>query len=505
MRHKRERARTGRGGIRRLPLAVVMIAVVSLAAMGAASPASANLKQELQKFSNCPYNNPVVTECIYSLTNSGEFVIGNSSVPISKPVVIQAGLRALGFFVPATNGETLSKTALPVPGGLVGIELPGDFTSVTATAELAGQAQLATSITLPLKVKLDNLVLGSNCYIGSEAEPLTLHLIYGTTNPPPPNTPISGKVTITQVDSYITQLVGTLVDNAFSAPGATGCTLLPLVGDLAVNLKEGLPAAAGKNTAIMSGTTEETPSRAVRGILPLPAFGRCVKAIPNAEGKKLAYHGSWANSKCTLENQEKAGKFEWVPGPGPKPKFTGSGKTLTLQTVGKALVTCLASSSAGEYTGAKTQTLAMTLTGCFLGPKASGVACQSASAAAGEIRTATLEGGLDFIKEGLEPEVPIVGVDLKPASGTSIAGFECGGKSVSVGGSVIVPVSAVDGMVPSFKLKAMAGGGIQSPEAFEGGVTDTLSWDAGSGAEQAGLKTTQTNVNEEPLEIKAIL
>ena len=56
---------------------------------------------------------------------------------------------------------------------------------------------------------------------------------------------------------------GTLVDNAFAVPAAKGCgnTLLPIpiitpilqgIVSAAVNLKEGLPAAAGKNTAIMT-------------------------------------------------------------------------------------------------------------------------------------------------------------------------------------------------------------------------------------------------------------
>ncbi len=507
---QRERARRGarRGarGVSRTAIAVWLSALMSLAALGIASaPASASLKQDLQKFSDCPYNNPIVAKCIYSATTSGEFVIGKSTVPISKPVVIQVGLTSLGAFVPAADGNSLPKTPLPVPGGLVGIELPGNFTEVTATAELAGQGQLGTAITLPLKVKLDNLALGGNCYIGSEAEPISLHLVYTTTNPPPPNKPISGKVTILTVDKDITALVGTLVDNSFAAPGATGCTLLPPVGDLAVNTKEGLPAAAGTNTAIMNGTTEEAPANVVRGVLPLPDLGRCVKVEPNLEGKQPIYHGAYTNSKCTEENGSKMGKFEWTPGPGAKPKFTGSGKALTLETVGKGSLTCSASTSEGEYTGSKTQKLTLTLTGCQLGPKGKGGACQSASASSGEIRTASLEGQLEFIKENEEPATPEVGSDLKPSSGTNIATFECGGKAVSVGGSVIVPVTALDTMASSFKYKALSSGGIQTPEEFEGGPKDVLSFNSGSGAEQAGLKTTETVTNEEPLEIKAVL
>ena len=484
-------------------IAASVLAAVAISA-AIAAPAGASLKQDLQRFSDCPYTNPVVVTCVYSTTTSGEFVIGKSAVPINKTVVIQGGLRAFGFLVPATDGNTLSKTPLDVPGGLVGIELPGDFTHVTATAELAGQAQISTGasgISLPAKVKLDNLLLGGNCYVGSEEEPLSLHLVYGTTNPPPPNKPIKGSLVVSTKDGGgILVLTGTLVDNSFAAPGANGCTLLPLVGDLAVNTKVGLPSAAGTNTAIMSGATEEANARTVKAVLPLPDLGRCQKVTPNAEGKKLVYHGEFTNSGCTLESESKEGKFEWTTGPGPNAKFTGASGVVKLESAGKAAVTCTASSSNGEYTGPKTQTVSMVLSGCSQGPKTQSVSCQSSSAATGEIRTSSLLGGMEFIKEGEGTEVPSVGVDLKPASGTTIAAFECGGKAVTVGGSVILPVTALDKVTTAFKLKGFGTGGKQSPEAFEVGPADTPTYNA----EAAGITVTQTNTNEEPLEIKAI-
>jgi hypothetical protein len=484
-------------------MAATAIAAVSITA-AVASPASASLKQDFQRFSDCPYTNPVVVTCVYSTTTTGEFVIGKSTVPINQTVVIQGGLRAFGFLVPATDGNTLSKTPLEVPGGLVGIELPGDLTHVTATAELAGQGQISTGasgIALPLKVKLDNLVLGNNCYVGSEGEPVSLHLVYGTTNPPPPNKPIKGSLVVSTKDGGgILVLTGTLVDNSFAAPGATGCTLLPLVGDLAVNTKVGLPAAAGTNTAIMGGATEEANARAVKAVLPLPDIGRCLKVEPNAEGKKLVYHGEYTNSTCTLESESKEGKFEWTTGPGPKAKFAGASGVVKLESASKAVVTCTASTSEGEYTGPKTQKTSIVLTGCSQGPKAQSVPCQSSSAGTGEIRTAPLDGGMEFIKEGEASETPSVGVDLKPASGTTIAAFECGGKAVTVGGSVILPVTALDKMTAAFKLKGFGMGGKQSPEAFEVGPKDTPTYNA----EGAGITATFTNTNEEPLEIKAI-
>jgi len=474
-------------------LATLILA--SFAALGVASPAMASLKQDMQRFADCPYTNPAATQCVYSTTTSGEFVIGKSAVPITKTVTIQGGLTP-PVLVAASDGNTLSKTALPVPGGLLGIELLGNFTEVTATAELAGTGMIGSTVSLPLKVKLDNLALGGNCHIGSEAEPLSLNLVYGTTNPPPPNKPITGSAKVTSKDNAAIKVItGTLVDNAFAAPGATGCTLLPLVGDLAVNIKEGLPAAAGTNTAIMTGTTEETAASLVAAVLPLPDFGHCVHAETSLEGKKTIYHGAFVNSGCTIQTPEKSGKFEWVPGPGAAKGFTGTLKPVKLEAVGGQLVSCTAGSDSGEYTSTKTETLSLTLTGCS---SPSG-ACASSGAAAGEIRTAALQGSLEFIKENEGTVKPVVGLDIAPKSGTQLAAFQCGTSAESLTGSVIAPITAVNKMASSFTLKPKAAAGKQAPEAFEVGPNDTLSL----GGEQAGLSTTATQVGEEAIEVKA--
>jgi hypothetical protein len=482
-------------GNRRRARVLTGLLVASLAALAVASPAMASLKQDMQRFATCPYDDPEVGACAYSTTTSGEFVLGNSSVPITKTVTIKGGVTP-PLIVPSTDGETLSKTPLPVPGGLVGIELPGNFTEVTATAELAGTGELGNSVHLPLKVKLDNVSLGSNCYVGSDAEPLILNLTYGTTSPPPPNKPISGKATISTKDNGAIKVVtGTLVDNSFAAPGANGCTLLPLVGDLAVNTKEGLPAAAGRNTAIMSGVTELVQSSLVGAVLPLPDFGRCVKAEGVLEGKKLVPHGLYGNSTCTAQTPDKSGKFEWSPGPGPNRRFTGLVKPVKLEAVGGKLVTCTGGSDAGEYTGTKTETATLKLTGC----QTAGTPCQSSGAAAGEIQTGVLNASMEFVKENEGSVKPIVGLDLEPASGTQLAAFDCGGSPQSLTGGLIAPVSPVSKMASAFNLKLKALGGRQSPEAFEIGPSDTPSL----GGETAGVSTTIQQTNEEKLEIKA--
>jgi len=244
------------------------------------------------KFKYCPYTNPATDACVYSTVTSGNFKLGNANVPITAatPIIIQGGLgvpNEVGdnVFLPAVGAPSLSPTPLKVPGGLIGLVDTGGFSGflislfnaavasvndVYATAEVAGPVtfnasnfigQTGVAIRLPLRVHLTNPFLGSSCYIGSTTNPVNLRLTTGTTAPPLPNTPISGQSGTPDFQDggqYIAFTGDKLVDNAFAAPAATNCGFLPLdklIITAAVNLKEGLPAAAGKNTAVQGGDT----------------------------------------------------------------------------------------------------------------------------------------------------------------------------------------------------------------------------------------------------------
>jgi hypothetical protein len=255
------------------------------AALGAAPPALAASKNKelFAKFADCPIHMAAV--CVVSYTTGGEFVIGNKAVPIEKTVTLQGGLETSSFeqqsLLGATDSDTLSQTPLTVPGGLLGIAGLGG--EVTATAELAGPASSVTidrraivfrepSVTLPIKVKLSNPILGEECYIGSEADPIVLHLTTGTTSPPAPGKPISGSVGSGEQGldkGKIQYIEATIVDNDFAVPGAKGCggALSPIV-DPIVDLDVGIPAAAGKSSAVMKSTLYETKSEYAAKYIP---------------------------------------------------------------------------------------------------------------------------------------------------------------------------------------------------------------------------------------------
>jgi hypothetical protein len=278
--------------------------ITALAALGLAGSAQAKLTGEFTKFSGCAYKLPTeVKKCIYSVTNSGEVVLGSKKVPIVNPVVLKGGYGAaneeeISQFYGSTDGVTLSKAAQPVPGGLAGIvnckeikefflrvscevTFENGLTGLNSTLELAKPAsairisennlagEIGVALEMPVKVHLENPFLGSGCYVGSEGSPLTWKLTDGTTSPPGPNKPIKGaggEGEFLEEGRILRLNKNTLVDNAWSAPGATGCGgfLVELILDPIINSAAGVPAAAGKNTAILNNTISVAAAITVR-------------------------------------------------------------------------------------------------------------------------------------------------------------------------------------------------------------------------------------------------
>jgi hypothetical protein len=282
---------------------MVALLVVAVAAFGLAATAQAKLVGNYTRFAQCPYTNLEVKKCIYSTTESGEVVLGSKKVPIVNPVVLQGGygkgVEGNAPFFAASNGVTLSKAAQPVPGGLAGIvnckEIKDFFlriscevtfengvTGLNSTLELARPASeivvnennLAgetdgTALKLPVKVHLENPFLGSSCYVGSSSTPIIWNLTSGETHPPAPNKSIhgsGGEIEFLEEGRILESKNAKLVDNAWSAPGATGCGgfLVELILDPIINSAAGVPAAAGKNTAILNNHIFVSSALAVR-------------------------------------------------------------------------------------------------------------------------------------------------------------------------------------------------------------------------------------------------
>jgi hypothetical protein len=251
-----------------LVASVVATSITAPAAASAATP-----KPGFTQFAGCPNTTEVFT-CQYAKINGGSFKFGNVTVPVTSPITLTGGVtNDFPGKIIFTSAGGLKSAPLKVPGGLTGVTgLSEKFLNlitlgandVYAVPKLVGQATLSEDgqgFRLPISVSLKNPFLATSCSLGSAAAPIILNLTTGTTAPPLPNHPITGAgpndVNFDPATGIINSNNATYVDNAFAVPGASGCGsyLGPInvgfINDL-VNARVGLPAAAGKNTAIQS-------------------------------------------------------------------------------------------------------------------------------------------------------------------------------------------------------------------------------------------------------------
>ncbi|HTW43518.1 MAG TPA: hypothetical protein VMD79_14525 [Solirubrobacteraceae bacterium] len=264
--------------------------------------AAKNPKGEFAVFKECPTNNAAVETCIIAKTESGSFTIGKETVPIVSPITLSGGVNHFltgeeSFFGAEKESNTLTKTPQKVPGGLSGLvkcnEISNFFeriaceaffenglTGVNATTELAAPAssikintihlvtQEGSALTLPLKIHLENPLLGEGCYVGSNAHPITIEFTSGTTSPPAPNKPITGKPGTLKFNESETIILNTgneIVNNSYAAPSAEGCGgLFSFLIDPIINSRLSLPSAAGNNTAILRGVLEAAAVESVK-------------------------------------------------------------------------------------------------------------------------------------------------------------------------------------------------------------------------------------------------
>jgi hypothetical protein len=274
--------------------------LATLALVSPALGAAHHPTGEYAPFGECPLNRATITDCVYSVTTGGAVKIGNKTVPIKNPVTLQGGFEGSGSEIKYYGAEekttqTLSRTPQPVPGGLLGLlncqeqtnplikglcaaALENGLTGVNATVELTGPEHGLTNIKLntenlifeegialglPVKIHLENPLLGSSCYIGSDLKPVQWNLTTG------PSGKLHGSLGILSFNEplfTITRTKGSeLVDNTFAAPEATGCGgLLALVVNPVVNLMLGTPAKSGVSSATLVAGFEDAVAAEVR-------------------------------------------------------------------------------------------------------------------------------------------------------------------------------------------------------------------------------------------------
>ncbi|MER5893561.1 hypothetical protein [Streptomyces sp. NPDC001876] len=295
----------------RAGLAVTAIAVALPLSTTPASAASATatLNGDWAPFSRCPVDAPamlaadgqdLVASCVSSYSPGGSIKLGKTEVTtgfndLQFGVVQNTGAETFTVVPPA--GGALVGAPAEIPGGLLGLmcdDTPvisiicGQITNaslnrITATVESAGtptefnlMAGLTTDmqiVKLPIRIHLQNPLLGSNCYIGSAADPIVLR----PQNISAPNVAVQrfdGNGTRNEEGDMLRfALTGNQQgDSTFSVPKATGCGL---AGSLswAVNLKTGLPSATGNNSLVLNNASTYSAALTAPGLF-LPNAGK---------------------------------------------------------------------------------------------------------------------------------------------------------------------------------------------------------------------------------------
>ena len=231
------------------------------------------------------------TGCIAGDAITGSITIGNITTPVAHPVTAQFGLwdppnatfggvntggieQLAGGVLPPPAGVSAQLVSSPefVPGGLLkALGCPsstpsvqklcqeaqnfgGNYLKVFALAQSAGQITNfgLTTWTQPVKFRLINPLLGSNCYIGSDNNPIVINpsvtgTLGFTPDPNPTKHPNTDVLAVTQA---------TATDTTFAAPGVTGCGpggAANIAVDEAIDAANGLPAASGVNSLTLNG------------------------------------------------------------------------------------------------------------------------------------------------------------------------------------------------------------------------------------------------------------
>jgi hypothetical protein len=290
--------------VRILGLALVTALVVSMAVAGNAL-AIKNPDFNSTIFRHCPTFAEVeghrTTFCFVAATeesgpSSGEYKVGNFTVPLAKQIVLQFGSvlneeTGAETFVPASGAPTLIPTAEKVPGFPIAAISPKEreelgwpkelsekyehakveheVTKVFETIELAGEPAISrsnlivaegTAVEVPVKVKASNrwlTTLGDECYIGSNEDPITQHLTSGKSVSPLTGQELVGEVGELDFRHEFQEVIIThsdLVDNTYAVPTAS-CTG-PFSEQIAATINKvfGLPAPAGASFTRLKGT-----------------------------------------------------------------------------------------------------------------------------------------------------------------------------------------------------------------------------------------------------------
>ena len=212
------------------------------------------------EFFGCPEPPAIIDHCVVSRLGPIELELGDLRMTIDRPVLQNGGVPP-GSPAPFVFNERGGLFAPRVP---LHVRRHGHLRGFTGELRLAGTVVAAVPLgsRIPVKIAVQGPGLGKGCSIGSDDDPIVLDVTSGTTSPPPPNQPITGRPPgfgphpTDPGKQVVTD--GVMVDNAFAAPGAHGCVFhrrgrghgrRSHPANFTINRIAGLPSAPGTNTA----------------------------------------------------------------------------------------------------------------------------------------------------------------------------------------------------------------------------------------------------------------
>lgn len=303
--------RSSKLAARRVALIASLATSIGVALACASIASAVTLAGDWAPFTRCPVNNATMLAtdnpaCLASDSPAGSIKLGNT-IATTGDSNLQLGLPsaqgiAIDPMIVTPPGGALDAAPVNVPGGLLGLMCPSNvplvtvlcneatnngLNNVTAVVKPAGNpsnfnlfAGLSRGkpiVTLPVKIQLQNLLLGSNCYLGSNSQPIVLR----------PRTLVPGALSAQAFDANgtpdsngvleLTRISGaTQGDSSFAVPGASGCggsILAPLV-DAAIDAKDGLPSPSGSNSLTLNHATASIALPAQSGSMTGRTFAR---------------------------------------------------------------------------------------------------------------------------------------------------------------------------------------------------------------------------------------
>ena len=242
-----------------------------------------------------------------------------------------------------------------------------------------------------------------------------------------------------------------------------------------------------------------------------PEFGRCVKQV----AVEKAFHGKYSDAKCTvavsLEEEAKKGRFEWLPGPGPKSSFTMHGGRFVLEhSEGLVLdVSCTAESATGEVVAGadnKTVTMTITLTGC----KRNQFKCTTPGDNAGEVTSNPLVGEVNWLDKSKGKTA--LRLQAAPGFGGLLIDTDCLGE-IRVKGGVLAPIQnakMTEATALTYKMRKQGKEPVQNPTVWRLGEAGEESVALEGSREEAPYELAYTTLEstlqyEEPLELNPVL